>query len=66
MPEKMDPKRVAYDDALRAQEARRNRESSPEAAAFVDEVRKHFPGATVTYFGPQRPRFDPRFDSFRD
>lgn len=31
-----------------------NRARSPDAAAFVDEVRRHFHGATVLYLGPAR------------
>jgi len=57
-----DRQHLAYEEALRASVARKNREAAPDAAAFIDEVRKHFPEATVTYYGPTRPRFDPRFD----
>ena len=31
-----------------------NRAANPEAAAWVDQVRAAFPGATVTYLGPAR------------
>lgn len=38
-----------------AQARRRNREKYPEIAAFVDEVRKHFPDAKVVSIRPLTP-----------
>lgn len=35
-------------------DAAANRAANPEAAAWVDQVRAAFPGATVTYLGPVR------------
>lgn len=34
--------------------ARQWAEQEPELKASVDEIRKHFPGAKVTYIGPRR------------
>ena len=62
-PKTVAAQRLAYDAALRASVARKNRAAAPDAAAFVDEVRKHFPGAVVTYYVPARKRCDPRYDS---
>jgi hypothetical protein len=40
-------------------EAEENRRRYPEIAAWVDAVRKEFPGAWVSYFGPPRPKDAP-------
>jgi hypothetical protein len=40
------------------EQRRRNREKYPEIAAFVDEVRKHFPGARVVSITPRTPKKD--------
>lgn len=55
-----DEAKARYEQALKEQLARRNREQFPEAAAFVDKVREVFgPEVVVTYFGPIRERRDP-------
>ena len=41
-------------DAARRAAAEENRRKYPEAVAFVDAVRKHFPDAKVTYIGEVR------------
>lgn len=42
-------------DPEREEIRRRNREKYPELAAFVDEVRRVFPGAKVTKITPYTP-----------